>query len=60
MTCLYYTASDVGEILGISRSRAYKIVRELNEELKTKGYITIAGKVPKKYFAQKYFGMEIA
>ena len=60
MSCLYYTASDVGEILGISRSRAYKIVRELNEELKTKGYITIAGKVPKKYFAQKYFGMEIA
>ena len=57
MSCLYYTANDVGSILGVSRSRAYKIVRILNEELKAKGYITIAGKIPKKYFAEKYYGM---
>lgn len=57
MRCLYYTASDIGTLLGVSRSRAYKIVRMLNDELKEKGYITIAGKIPKKYFEEKYYGM---
>ena len=55
--CLYYTASEVQEMLGISRAKAYKIVKELNEELAAKGYIIISGRVPKKYLAEKYYGM---
>ena len=31
---LYYTANEVSEILGISVSHAYKVIREANEELK--------------------------
>lgn len=53
--CQFYTALQVGELLGISRSRAYKVVRELNEELKAMGYITIAGKIPCKFFAEKFY-----
>ena len=55
-TCLYFTAMEVSEILGVSRAKAYKIVRALNEELKAAGYVTVSGKVPKKYFSEKFYG----
>lgn len=54
---LYYTANEVMEMLGISRGHAYKIVKQLNEELANKGFIVIAGRVPKKFFAEHYYGM---
>lgn len=43
----------VAEILGISKSYAYKIVQKLNAELKEQGFITIAGRVNKQYFLEK-------
>lgn len=55
--CLYYTAQEVQDMLGVSRAKAYKIVKELNGELARNGYIVTAGKIPKKYLAQKYYGM---
>lgn len=57
--CLYYTAKEVMELLGVSRAKAYRIVKELNEELAAQGYIVTAGKVPKKYLAEKCYGMAI-
>lgn len=57
--CLYYTANEVMEMLGVSRAKAYKIVKELNEELEAKGYIVTAGKVPKKFLAEKCYGMTL-
>lgn len=51
----YYTVDDIMGFLGIGQSKAYSIIRELNNELKSKGFITIAGKVPKKYFDEKYY-----
>ena len=54
---LFYTAQDVSKMFGVSRAKAYKIVRELNDELAAKGYIVIAGKIPKKFLADKYYGL---
>lgn len=51
----YYTVYDIMAFLGIGQSKAYSIIRELNNELKSKGFITIAGKIPKKYFDEKYY-----
>ncbi len=51
----YYTVLDVQKILGIGSSKAYKIIRQLNDELKAKGYIVVYGKVPKKYFNEKFY-----
>ena len=51
----FYKVNDIKEILGISDSKAYKIIQQLNKELKEKGYITIAGRVPIKYFKEKYY-----
>ena len=47
---------DVAKELGVSKSYAYKIVREMNNELKQKGYITIAGKVSRLYFEERFYG----
>ena len=53
---VYYTAMEVANLLGVSRAKGYKIVRKLNEELTKKGYIVIAGKIPKKFLEEKYYG----
>jgi fructose-1-phosphate kinase PfkB-like protein len=55
--CMYYTAADVQDMLGISRGKAYQILRELNEELGSKGFIVISGKVPKQFFNEHYYGL---
>ena len=39
--------------LGVSKSYAYKIVQKLNAELKAKGYLTISGRINRKYFMEK-------
>lgn len=56
--CLYYTAMDVKEMLGVSRGKAYQLVKKLNEELDEKGFIVIAGRIPKKFFNEHYYGLE--
>ncbi len=56
---LYFTAQEVQEMLGVSRAKAYKIVKELNDELASKGFIVTAGKIPKKFLSEKYYGMTV-
>ena len=53
MRAQFITAAEVAEIMGISRSKAYQIVREMNRELKAQGYLTVAGKCPAQYFKQR-------
>ena len=43
--------------MNVSKSFAYKIIRTLNNELKAKGYITIAGRVSRKFFEERIYGM---
>ena len=54
---IYYTAQDLQEMLNISRAKAYRIIQDLNKQLDDMGYIVIAGKVPKKFLAEKLYGM---
>jgi len=49
----FMRVDDVAAELGVSKSYAYKIVRRLNAELKNMGYLTVAGRVSKKYFIEK-------
>ena len=53
---LFIGASEVGKLLGVCRSKAYKIIQELNDELKSKGYIIIQGKTHRAYFLEKIYG----
>jgi len=45
--------NEVAEICNCSIAKAYKILQTLNRELKAKGMITIAGRVPRKYFYER-------
>lgn len=51
-------ASEVSEILGTSKSHAYKIINQLNQKLSNDGYIIIAGKVSRAYFEENFYGMK--
>lgn len=53
---IFISVQEVADMLGISKSKAYRIVRELNEELEAKGFITVAGKVSRKFFEEKFYG----
>ncbi len=52
------SADDVANELGCSKSHAYKLVKSMNKELASQGYITVAGRIPKAYWAKKMFGYE--
>lgn len=51
-------AKEVAEILGTSKSHAYKVVQQLNEDLRKQGYIVVAGKVSRAYFEEKIYGLQ--
>ena len=52
----FLNAADVSEYMDISIPMAYKIIRNLNDELKAQGFITVAGKINRLYFEQKVNG----
>lgn len=54
---LFVRAEEVANELGISKPYAYKQVRKMNEELKQKGFITIPGRVSRRYFEEKFYGL---
>lgn len=56
---LFYTAQEVQEMLGVSRGKAYQVVKMLNQHLEQGGYIVVAGKVPKKFFDERFYGMAL-
>ena len=45
----FMRVEEVAEVLEVSTSFAYKVIRQLNDELKAKGYITIAGRINREY-----------
>ena len=50
---MFLTVKEVAALLNISDSYAYKIMRQLNDELKQKGIITISGRVNRRYFMER-------
>ena len=59
MNKMYLTAEEIAEILGVSKGFAYRLIRDLNAELKAKGFIVVAGKLPTTYFKEKFYGMTL-
>lgn len=54
------SADEVAQELNCSKSHAYKLVKAMNKELSARGYITMAGRIPKAFWAKKMYGYEIA
>lgn len=53
-------ADDVARELNCSKCHAYKLVRRMNVELAQQGYLTMAGKIPRAYWAKKMYGYELS
>lgn len=53
----FITVKEIGEVLGVSESKSYSLVRDLNKELSQKGYMVIPGRVSRKYFEERFYGV---
>ncbi len=49
----FMTVDEVAKELSVSKSYAYKVVRELNAELMKLGYVTVRGRVNTTFFKKK-------
>lgn len=50
----FLSVDDVRRVLNIGRTKAYQIIRQLNSELENKGYMIQRGRVPAKYFSERF------
>jgi len=55
---LFIKVDEMVSELQISKPYAYKLIREMNEELKRKGFMTISGKVSRQFFEEKFYGIK--
>lgn len=49
----YVRASEVAEMLDVSKAKAYKLIAEMNNELRSQNIIVINGRVPRKYLMKR-------
>ena len=54
----FIRVDEVAMELDVSTSYAYKLIRQLNNELKAKGFVVIAGRVNRQYFNERLYGAE--
>lgn len=54
MDC-FYNVIDVMYILRVSRAKAYQEIKKLNAELASRNYRTVSGRVPVKYFRERFY-----
>ncbi len=54
---LFISASELATQLEISQAHAYKIIKKMNEQLQAEGYMTLTGKVSRKYFEERFYGV---
>ena len=47
-------AKDICAILDVKESKAYSIIRAINESLNKKGILTVRGRVPRHYLYESY------
>lgn len=52
---LFMRVNEVAEVMGVSESYAYKIIRRLNKELKKTGCITMNGRIDRKFFYDNFY-----
>ena len=55
MSKMFMNVKEVMEVLEVSESYAYKLMKRLNRELQAMGCQTIAGKVDRKYFYEQFY-----
>lgn len=51
---MFLKADDVKDILNVSQAMGYKVIRQLNLELKEKGFLTLQGRIPIEYLCERF------
>lgn len=51
---MFLKANDVKDILNVSQAMGYKVIRQLNSELKEKGFLTLQGRIPIDYLCERF------
>lgn len=46
--------AEVAQLLDVKPSRAYSIIKQLNQELTAQGYMTLSGRVEKSYLLERF------
>lgn len=60
MQKVFMTAKEVQDFLEVSRTTAYQLINEMNQDLMNLGYRVQRGKVNRQYFMEKYcYGKEL-
>lgn len=51
----FYGTQEVQRELGVGKNKAREIIRQLNAELEKNGYLTVRGRVPRRYFERRFY-----
>lgn len=54
---LFISKKEIAWELEVSDSFAYCLVRNLNDELEKQGFVVVKGKIIRKYFEKRVYGM---
>lgn len=53
---MFVGVETVAKDFGVSKGFAYKLIKQMNDELKAKGYLTVAGRVSRRYYRERIYG----
>ena len=54
----FISVKEMMTALSVSESKAYSIARQLNKELAEQGYLVIPGRVSRKNFEERFYGID--
>lgn len=52
---LFILVNEVAEDLQVSKPTAYKIIKQMNDELREMGYLTLSGRVSRDFYEEKIY-----
>ena len=55
MQSIFMNAAEVMEVLGIGSTSAYNVISVLNEEMDKEGFLTLRGRVNRRYFEDRFY-----
>lgn len=52
---MFMRVDEVASALEVSKPYAYRLIRQLNAELQKRGCITLAGRIDRRFFFEKFY-----
>ena len=56
---MFVRVDEIAKALDVSRPTAYRLIKEMNDELQVKGFMTVAGRVSRKYYEERFYGITL-